>query len=268
MSRAGQDENTNTGTGRNIALRLAYDGTRYHGWQEQPRDVTVAGTLKDALRRICPDAGAITGCSRTDAGVHALRYCASFKTAASIPAERLPFALNTYLPRDIAVLDAVNAPEDFNAILSCEKKEYIYKIRSSRLRDPFMNGRAYFYHSRLDVEKMRRAARDFVGTRDFAAVRSVGTETKTTIRTVYHCELDRDGDELTVRICADGFLYNMARAIVGTLLYVSEGKIAPDGIDAILQARDRRAAGPTAPPQGLYLARVWYDGAVGEMMER
>ncbi|MDR1330386.1 MAG: tRNA pseudouridine(38-40) synthase TruA [Oscillospiraceae bacterium] len=251
---------------RTLALRLAFVGTRYHGWQEQASDITVAGTLKSAVLRVCPDAEGLTGCSRTDAGVHALRYCASFKTNSAIPPERLPRAINTYLPPDIAVSDAAAAPDGFNAILSCEKKEYVYKIQNSRLRNPFLVGRAYFYPKELDVEKMSRAARDFVGTRDFAAVRSVGSETKTTVRTVHRCEVEKSGGEVTISVCADGFLYNMARAIAGTLIYVSEGKIAPDGIPRLLETRERSLAGPTAPPEGLYLSKIWYGGQVGEMM--
>ncbi|MDR0905107.1 MAG: tRNA pseudouridine(38-40) synthase TruA [Oscillospiraceae bacterium] len=251
---------------RNIALRLSYDGSRYHGWQEQPRDVTVAGTLTAAISRVCGDVTHVTGCGRTDAGVHALRYCANFRTASTIPAERIPLAVNTLLPPDIAVSHAIDAQEDFNAILSCVKKEYTYKIVNSRLRDPFLHNRAYFYARPLDLGAMSRAAGFFVGTHDFAAVRSVGTETKTTVRTVHWCEVVRDGAEVTIRVCADGFLYNMVRAIVGTLLYVSEGKIAVEDIPRLLESGDRRLAGPTVPPSGLYLSRIWYDGDVGEMM--
>ncbi|MDR2615544.1 MAG: tRNA pseudouridine(38-40) synthase TruA [Oscillospiraceae bacterium] len=252
---------------RVIALRLAFDGARYHGWQEQAADATVAGTLKAAVRRVCPDAGPITGCSRTDAGVHALRYCASFKTGSAIPAERLPRAVNTYLPPDIVVSAAAVAPEGFNAILSCEKKEYVYKVHNAETRDPFLYRRTLFYPRALDLDKMRRAAAGFVGERDFAAVRSVGSPTRTTVRTVFRCEVEKSGAEVAISVCADGFLYNMARAIVGTLLYVSEGKIQPDAIPALLETRDRNVMGPTAPAEGLYLSRIWYGGTVGEMME-
>ncbi|SHI22780.1 tRNA pseudouridine38-40 synthase [Sporobacter termitidis DSM 10068] len=251
---------------RNIALRLRYDGTRYHGWQEQKNDVTVAATLQKALTRVCGHPVKAVGCGRTDAGVHAERYCANFKTDARIPADRLPLALNALLPPDIAVTDAVDADEDFNAILSCLKKEYTYKIYNSRIRDPFYADRAYFYPAPLNAELMARAARHFVGTRDFAAVRSVGTETKTTVRTVYWYEVTQSGRMLELRVCADGFLYNMARAMAGTLLYVSEGKIGPDELPGLLEARDRRLTGPTVPPCGLYMTRIWYDGPVGRMM--
>ena len=251
---------------RTVALRLSYDGSNYHGWQEQKKDVTVGGTLVEALRRVCGDVSHFTGCGRTDAGVHALRYCASFETNGTIPAERIPYAVNTLLPPDVAVSAAIDAPRDFNAIFSCEKKEYTYRIINSRIRDPFLAGRALFYPRELDIDSMKKAAAHFVGTHDFAAVRSVGTETRTTVRTVHWFEAERDGQNITIRVCADGFLYNMARAMVGTLLYVSEGKLCADDIPKLLEQRDRRLTGPTAPPQGLYLTRIWYGGAVGEMM--
>ena len=251
---------------RNIALRLMYDGTRYHGWQVQKTEITVAQTLENALSKVCGHQVKVVGCGRTDAGVHALRYCANFKTDSRIPADRLPYAVNSRLPRDICVVDAVEAPENFNAILSCIKKEYTYKIYNSRLKDPFYADRAYFYPMKLDIEKMRLASQQFVGTHDFRAVRSVGTETRTTVRTVYWYEVEQNGPTIDLRVCADGFLYNMARAMAGTLLYVSEGKIQPGEISGILALGDRRLSGPTVPPEGLYLTRIWYDGDVGEMM--
>ena len=201
---------------RNIALRLMYDGSAYHGWQVQKTEVTVAETLEKALTKICGEPIKVVGCGRTDAGVHANRYCANFRTNSRIPIDRIPLAVNSRLPADIAVVDACEAPEDFNAIGSCIQKEYIYKIKNSRIRDPFLQNRVCFYPSKLDLDRMQRAAHAFVGTHDFRAVRSVGTETRTTVRTVKWCEVKQEGDILTLAVCADGFLYNMVRAIVGT----------------------------------------------------
>lgn len=253
---------------KNIALRLRYDGSRYHGWQVQKNAITVAQTMEEALAKVCGERVKLTGCGRTDAGVHALRYCANFHSDCTVPVDRMPLALNSRLPDDIAVVDAVEVPDDFNAIGSCVKKEYVYKILNSRIPDPFLANRVCFYPQRLDISLMQAAARAFEGTHDFKAVRSEGTQTKTTVRTVYWCRAEKDGDLITVSICANGFLYNMCRAMVGTMVYASYGKLIPEEIPALLEKRDRRLTGPTMPPQGLYLNRVWYDGAAGAMMEK
>ena len=253
---------------KNIALRLRYDGSRYHGWQAQKNAVTVAQTMEEALAKVCGERVKLTGCGRTDAGVHALRYCANFHSDCTVPVDRMPLAVNSRLPDDIAVVDAVEVPDDFNAIGSCVKKEYVYKILNSRIPDPFLADRVCFYPQRLDISLMQAAARAFEGTHDFKAVRSEGTQTKTTVRTVYWCRAEKDGDLITVSICANGFLYNMCRAMVGTMVYASYGKLIPEEIPALLEKRDRRLTGPTMPPQGLYLNRVWYDGAAGAMMEK
>ncbi len=253
---------------RNIALRLRYDGSRYHGWQIQKNEISVAQTLEEALSRVCEQPVRVVGCGRTDAGVHALRYCANFHTDSRIPVERLPLAVNSRLPGDIAAEAAVEAPESFNAIGSCIKKEYIYKILNSNIRDPFLEKRVCFYPQHLDMTLMQAAAAAFEGTHDFRAVRSEGTKTKTTVRTVYWCKAEKEGDIITVSICADGFLYNMCRAMVGTMVYASYGKLAPEDIPALLEKGDRRLTGPTMPPQGLYLNRVWYEDPVGQMFSR
>jgi tRNA pseudouridine38-40 synthase len=251
---------------RNVALRLSYDGTHYHGWQLQRAERTVAGALEDALSAVCGPGTRVTGCGRTDAGVHARAYCANFKTESAIPAERLPYALNSRLPPDIAVSGAVDVPDSFNAVTSCVKKEYTYEIYCARAHDPFRVNRAYRYPFTPDVRAMREASGAFLGTRDFAAMRSAGSRTRTTVRTVFWYEIDRIGDALSLRVCADGFLYNMARTMAGTLLYVSEGKIPAGQLPALLAAGDRRLAGPTAPACGLYLTRLWYDGPAGQLM--
>ncbi len=253
---------------RNIALKLKYDGSAYHGWQVQKTEVTVAETLEKALTKVMGHPVKVVGCGRTDAGVHALRYCANFRTDARIPIDRVPLAVNSRLPMDIAVVDACEAPEDFNAIGSCIQKEYVYKILNSRIRDPFLEKRVCFYPSALDIDLMKRAGLAFEGRHDFAAVRSLGTETKTTVRTVHWCRAEKEGDLISVAVCADGFLYNMVRAIVGTMVYASYGKLLPEDIPMLLEKGDRRLTGPTMPPQGLYLNRIWYEGEVGEMMLR
>lgn len=251
---------------RNIALRLSYDGTGYHGWQTQKNEATVQETLERALFKTCGHPVHVTGCGRTDAGVHALRYCANFRSDTRIPLDRLPLAVNARLPADIAVSAACAVDESFNAVTSCIRKEYVYRILNSRIRDPFLENRVCFYPSPLDIERMQRAARAFEGTHDFAAVRSLGSRTKTTVRTVYWCRARREGEYIEISVCADGFLYNMVRAMVGTMVYASHGKLRPEEIPALLARGDRRLAGPTMPPQGLYMNRVWYEGPAGEMM--
>lgn len=250
---------------RNIALKLTYNGAAYHGWQVQKNAASVCETLQKAISKVCGEPVRLTGCGRTDAGVHAERYVANFRTESRIPIDRMPYAINTHTPEDIAVREAVEVDEGFNAIGSCVKKEYTYRIYNSRFKNPFYVNRAYFYPKRLDEDFLNQAAHMFVGTHDFRAVRSVGTETKTTVRTIYWCDVTRSGDLLELRVCADGFLYNMVRAITGTVLYAAEGKFAPEDIPAILESGDRTLAGPTVPPGGLYLTRIWYeDGRLNE----
>ena len=244
---------------RNIALFLRYDGSAYHGWQVQRNARTVAQTLEEAAAKVCGHPIHMTGCGRTDAGVHARVYVANFRTDSRIPTERIPYALNTHLPMDIAVYDAREVPERFNAIGSCVKKEYTYQIYNSPMRDPFYVNRAWFYPKHLDETILQAAADQFVGTHDFAAVRSVGTDVKSTVRTVYDYKVERDGDLISLRVSANGFLYNMARAMAGTCVYAAEGKFPPEAVAQILLNGDRTAAGPTVPPGGLYMTQLWYD---------
>ena len=244
---------------RNIALFLTYEGTAYHGWQVQKRDISVGQTMEEAAAAIVGHPVKMTGCGRTDAGVHARHYVANFRTTSTIPVERLPYAMNTHLPEDIVVTGAMDVHDDFNAIGSCVKKEYTYLIYNSRIRDPFYVNRAWFYPKHLDEKVMQQAASQFVGTHDFAAVRSVGTDVKSTVRTVYYYDVERDGDLIRLKVCANGFLYNMARAMAGTVVYAAEGKIKPEEIGALLESGNRTAAGPTVPPGGLYMTKLWYD---------
>ena len=252
---------------KNVVLRLRYDGSAYHGWQIQKNDITVAETLENALEKVTGEKVRMIGCGRTDAGVHALRYCANFRSDMNIPSDKIPLAVNARLPDDISVTAACYAPDEFNAITSCIKKEYVYKILNSNIRDPFLAKRVCFWPQKLDVELLAQAGKQFEGTHDFKAVRSLGTETKTTVRTVYSCNVEKSGDIISIAVCADGFLYNMCRAIVGTMVYASYGKLKPEDIPLLLEKGDRRLTGPTMPAQGLYLNRVWYDGEVGKLFE-
>ncbi len=247
---------------RNIALFLTYEGTAYHGWQIQKNLPTVQETLEKAIAAVVGHRAHVTGCGRTDAGVHARFYVANFHTGSTIPAGRLPYALNTHLPPDIVVTKAFDVHDDFNAIGSCVRKEYTYLIYNSRVRDPFYVNRAWFYPRHLDEGIMQQAAAQFVGTHDFAAVRSVGTDVKSTVRTVFDYQVERDGNLISLRVSANGFLYNMARAMAGTVVYAAEGKFPPDAIGQILDSGNRTAAGPTVPPGGLYMTGIWYDDGI------
>ena len=244
---------------RNIALKLMYVGTAYHGWQVQKNAVSVAETLEKALSTVVCHPVKCTGAGRTDAGVHAEVYIANFHPRSSIPTDRIPLAVNTRLPDDIVVVKATEVPEHFNAIGSCLRKEYTYRIYNSRLGNAFYVNRAWFYPKHLDESIMQRAADCFVGTHDFSAVRAVGTEVRSPVRTVHYFNITRTGDLIECRVCANGFLYNMVRAMVGTCVYAAEGKFAPEDVSAILESRNRTAAGPTVPPGGLYMTQLWYD---------
>lgn len=244
---------------RNIALKLMYVGTAYHGWQVQKNAVSVAETLEKALSTVVCHPVKCTGAGRTDAGVHAEVYIANFHTRSSIPTDRIPLAVNTRLPDDIVVVKATEVPEHFNAIGSCLRKEYTYRIYNSRLGNAFYVNRAWFYPKHLDESIMQRAADCFVGTHDFSAVRAVGTEVRSPVRTVHYFNITRTGDLIECRVCANGFLCNMVRAMVGTCVYAAEGKFAPEDVSAILESRNRTAAGPTVPPGGLYMTQLWYD---------
>ena len=244
---------------RNIALKLMYVGTAYHGWQVQKNAVTVEETLEKALATVVCHPVKCTGAGRTDAGVHAETYLANFRTTSSIPCDRIPLAVNTRLPDDIVVVKATEVPEDFNAIGSCIKKEYTYRIYNSRLGNAFYVDRAWFYPKLLDETVMQRAADCFVGTHDFSAVRAVGTDVRSPVRTVHYFNISRNGELIECRVCANGFLYNMVRAMVGTCVYAAEGKFAPEEVSAILESKNRTAAGPTVPPGGLYMTKLWYN---------
>lgn len=256
----------------NIALVLSYDGTAYHGWQVQKNGASIQQTLTEAIARLLGCETSVSGVGRTDAGVHARRYVASFKAPCTIPMERLPYALNAQLPEDIAVSGAAIVPDSFDARFACTKKEYAYYLYPAKKRDPFLSGRAYRYNYPLDLARMQEGARHFVGRQDFSAVRAVGTPVKSTVRTVFHCVVepvphdphalwrgDGEGPLIRIRVCGDGFLYNMVRAIAGTLVYVGGGKLAPDDVARVLESRDRAQAGPTLPACGLFMNRLWYE---------
>ncbi|MBR3844470.1 MAG: tRNA pseudouridine(38-40) synthase TruA [Clostridia bacterium] len=240
-------------------LTIRYVGTRYHGWQVQENAQAVQPLIQDALTELFPHRPGVTGCSRTDSGVHANMYCCHFDS----PLERDPHGVicsaNRNLPDDIAVMDCRVAEEDSHARYSVKAKEYEYVLYNGKYRDPFWQGRAYYYRFPLDVVKMNEGAQGFVGTYDFSSFCAVNAKPGDKTRTVYKAQVTREGDCVIFRVTADGFLYNMVRIMMGTLLRVSQGKIAPEEIPQIIAAQNREAAGPTAPPEGLYLNQVFYE---------
>lgn len=243
---------------RNILLTLAFDGTFYHGWQVQKNANSVQSEIHHALTSIFYDIIKVNGCSRTDAGVHAEMFCCNFYIDDDISVKKLPGALNFYLPQDIAVYSAEEKEEDFHARYSCKKKEYVYRIYNGSHRNPLWRGRALQYLRPLDEALLQREANAFLGTHDFTAFCKSGSAVKDKVRTIESISVERDGDLVSIRIVADGFLYNMVRIMVGTLLAIAENKIEPGSIPMILEKKDRRLVGRTVSPEGLYLSKVYY----------
>ena len=244
---------------RNLLLTLAYCGRDLHGWQIQENALTVQECFQEALYKIIQERPDIKGCSRTDSGVHANMYCVSMKIAHPIAEDRLMMALNRYLPDDIAVREIRKIPDDFHARYSCKGKEYVYKVWNSRVRNPFMQGTALHYRYPIDAERLNAEARAFVGSHDFTSFCTPDKRAKGDfVRTVEYFRVEREGELVTFTVKADGFLYNMVRIMVGTLLAVQQGKIPHGALADIIAAEDRSKAGPTAPPQGLYLNKVFY----------
>ncbi|OQB14724.1 MAG: tRNA pseudouridine synthase A [Firmicutes bacterium ADurb.Bin193] len=242
---------------------MCFNGSGYHGWQMQKNALSIEEILSSAILKITGEKSVITGCSRTDACVHALYYVCNFKSETSIPTEKIPLALNTALPDDIRVNRCAVLDDSFHARFSALSKTYIYKAYTARIANPFLKDFAYHFPYEIDFEKIKNAAAYFVGSHDFSAFMASGGSQKTTVRTVTELEVTRQGDEIHFTITADGYLYNMVRIIAGTLLYVGIGKIKSDEIPEIIKSGDRRRSGITAGAQGLYLARVVYPDSYG-----
>lgn len=243
---------------RNLLLTICFDGTAYHGWQVQENALTVQQTLQDAFESICHSRDNVVGCSRTDAGVHANEYCCNIRTESTIECKKLVCALNAVLPRDVAVKDCREVDYDFHARYDCKSKEYIYKIWNSESKNPFLYKYSLQWKYSLDDKFLDAQAKQFIGTYDFSAFCAAGSSVEDTVRNVMNASVTREGDLVTFRVEADGFLYNMVRIMVGTLLDISAGKIQPDTIRDIILSGDRARAGHTARPEGLYLNKIVY----------
>ena len=243
-----------------LLLEITFDGGAFHGWQVQKNAVTVQQTLCEALGGFFGCEAAVTGCSRTDAGVHARRFFCHTDLPLTFPPEKLPAALNPRLPRSLSIVGAKEVPESFHARYGASSKSYRYFILNSPHRRPLLEGRAFFYPKPLDIPRFCSSSRLFEGRHDFAAFMASGSDIADTERTVFSCRSFTENGLLVTEIAADGFLYNMVRIIVGTLIRDASGD-APEPIPDIIASRDRRRAGATAPPCGLYLWDVDYKNA-------
>lgn len=243
---------------RRLFLTIKYDGSAYHGWQVQNNAVTVQEVFQNAVQKVFGKRLDVKGCSRTDSAVHANMYCLSIDTDMKIENENVVLALNTYLPKDIAVVSCEETNTDFHPRYSCRSKEYLYKIYNGRIRDPFLEKYALHYRYPIDVEMLNREAQAFVGTHDFSGFCSIKSDVEDTVRTVKNISVTKDGDMVFIKVEADGFLYNMVRIMVGTLLFINEGKIKEGELADIINSKNRNSAGKTAQPHGLYLNKVNY----------
>ena len=243
---------------KNLKLTLQYDGTKYHGYQIQPQAVTIQKCIQDAIFSTCGEQIQITGCSRTDAGVHAAEYVCSFKTDSPIPAERFPIVINHKLPDDIYAMRCEKVDINFNARFDTKYKTYRYLINESSAPNVFRRNYEWQLGKKLDTERMTEAAEYIIGKHDFKCFMTSGAVVQSTVRTVYSLDIVKNGDQIEIYISADGYLYNMVRIIVGTLVNVGTGVTEPEHIKEIIESHSRENAGATAPPQGLYLYKVVY----------
>lgn len=253
---------------RNILLTIAYDGTNFCGWQRQPGQRTVQGELERVLSVLCAQEIRLNGTSRTDAGVHAIGQCASFQGNFKIPTENIPKAANNLLAAglgpfgvgDVRITAAKEVPSEFHARFSSHGKRYVYRIANSSTPDLFQRNYCYYVKDPLNEKIMQEAASAVVGEHDFRCFMAAGgQEMESTVRTVYRLAVERQGSDIIITVEGNGFLYNMVRIITGTLVEIGLGKRKPEEMEQIIASRDRRQAGHTAPPQGLYLMEVFYE---------
>lgn len=245
---------------KRIRIWVAYDGTNYHGWQLQNNGITIESELNRALTELLGEEIRVIGASRTDAGVHALGNVAVFDTVSPIPAEKICYAVNARLPEDIRVTHSEEVAPDWHPRKCDSRKTYEYRIYRGEIQQPTRRLYTYHVYRELDVEAMQKAAAYLVGEHDFKSFCQENAQVETTVRTIYGIELEEYGaeparEELVIRVTGGGFLYNMVRIIVGTLLEVGYGRWQPDDVLVILEKKDRSAAGPTAPAKGLTLVQ-------------
>lgn len=243
---------------KRVRLVVAYDGTNYHGWQIQNNGITIESELNRCLTELLQEPVEVIGASRTDAGVHALGNIAVFDTANRMPAEKISYALNQRLPEDIRIQRSEEVPADWHPRYCESRKTYEYRIYRAQFPMPVKRLYSLFTYYELDVNRMQEAAAYLEGEHDFKSFCGIGAQVESTVRTLYSVEVEEQGSDLVIRVCGNGFLYNMVRIIVGTLMEIGQGKREPMDIYTILEAKDRTAAGPTAPAHGLTLIKYEY----------
>ena len=243
---------------KRVMLRVAYDGTDYSGWQVQPNGRTIEGELNRALSELTGEAIKVIGASRTDAGVHSMGNVAVFDTESPIPAEKFGKAIQGRLPEDIVIVDAVETRADFHPRHCDHEKTYEYRFYTGAVKNPQLSRYTAWHYGKLDLEAMKKAAQALTGAHDFTSFCAVATDVEDKVRTIYELTVEPDGDLIRIRVCGSGFLYNMVRIIAGTLLHVGLGRIMPEAMAGILEGKDRRLAGPTAPACGLTQVHIEY----------
>ncbi|MBM4278998.1 MAG: tRNA pseudouridine(38-40) synthase TruA [Deltaproteobacteria bacterium] len=244
---------------RNIKLLIEYDGTNYLGWQVQAKGLTIQGMIEEKLKRLTGEGVHLIGSGRTDAGVHAFGQVTHFKTRSEMDIRSIQRALNSLLPPDIAIKGIEEAEENFHARKQAKSKTYEYRILNTPIRSVFHRGYAWHIPQKLDWGEIKKATQKLIGEHDFSSFRSTGTPTKTAVRKIFRAEWKKGRDGLIrFEIEASGFLKQMVRAIVGTLVEVGKGKISSEEFQKILESKDRKKAGPTAPAHGLFLKKVTY----------
>ena len=243
---------------KRIMLTVAYEGTKYCGWQVQPNGITVEEVLNEELSRLLKEDIQVIGASRTDAGVHAMGNVAVFDTNTQIPAEKLSYALNRSLPDDIVIQNSREVRKNFHPRKTESRKTYEYRIWNADFVQPFNRNYTHFIYNELDVEAMQKAANYLLGEHDFTSFCSIKTQVPDHVRTIYELSITKKDQLITLRIRGNGFLYNMVRIIAGTLLQVGMHRIKPEEVKNILEAKNREAAGPTAPAKGLMLIGIEY----------
>ncbi len=243
---------------RNIKLVIAYDGTNYHGWQTQSDNITIQETIEKAISIITKKNSSLIGSGRTDKGVHALGQVANFVTETKIETDKIKFALNANLPKDIRILSSEEVSMEFNSRFDAHNKTYMYQIYNDKINSPFYDRYTYFIPSELDFEKMNKASTYLVGTHDFKGFMAAGSEVKTTVRTIYTTKLVKEEKIIRLYVNGSGFLYNMVRIIAGTLIDIGKGTKEISCVQKALEIKDRTILGHTAKPEGLFLQEVEY----------